>query len=1494
MTVGELALAMDPGTRCAMRGTCEKTIYGKGLPCPYDGPAEEPEDRQRLVEVCGAEFAEGTSCCTGDQVEELASNFRQVEQLLSPCPACRNNFRSFFCGFTCSPNQATFLNVTSTKESNTGELAVKSTDFFVGERYGTAFYDSCKDVKLSASSDFVVKVVFGGAKDYQSLFEFFGRKSPAGSPFQINFPPANATPPEMTPFDAPTRNCYDADIASRCSCIDCPDVCPALPPQPTPNGPPVCHVGLLPCLSFILILAYGLAVLGFAVGYAVERTIRRRREKMYERVALSAETNSLSSPRLHTRGLVGAGSLAQYVDEDSQPESRDFGRNLLDPVETVQPRQYKLNNILRRFFYRLGLWTATKPFLTFAVVFLIMGLLNIGWEKFEVETDPVRLWVAKTSESRQQKEFFDENFGPFYRPQQIFITSAPSATTNEKPPVLSYDHLKYWFKVEKDIRNLKSEPNGYTLRDVCFKPAGPRGACVVQSVAAWFGNDLDDYDEDTWAEHLEECAARPAECLPDFQQPLKPVNVLGGIPKHESVLKSDAMVVTYVVSDSLDTEVQAKALEWERTLREYLTNLSERIEDEAGMQIAFSTGVSLEEELNKSTNTDVKIVVLSYLAMFLYVSLTLGNGSVSPGEEGLGSSLVRWARNFPKLFSRSSSSSSALSVDSRSAPRLFPRIPSSLFTGSKFTLGLFGIALVILSVSTSVGFFSACGVKVTLIIAEVIPFLVLAVGVDNVFILVHELDRQNLLHGPNAAIQAHHQQFSRGAMSPTNSSHRSPFGNSSTSTHDDDADVASMPLFLSPEERVARTLARMGPSILLSTITETTAFFLGALVPMPAVRNFALYAAGSVFLNAILQVTVFMSALLLDLKRVEASRVDCFPCIRLPSRIALVDAPPSGSGIGRLARLIRRYYAPWLLKPVVKVAVLVVFSGLFIASVIMIQYLKLGLDQKLALPSDSYLVDYFQQMEAYLEVGPPVYFIARNLDTTHRAGQQALCGRFTTCQEYSLANILEVERARSESSFISEPAASWIDDFFAWLKPEADSCCRVRKNDPEVFCTPRDRERLCQPCFKDREPAWNITMRGLPEGEEFMRYLKQWLESPTTEDCPVAGKASYGTALSISPEGDEVVASHFRSFHSPLKTQDDFINSFEAAHRVAQEISEHTGTDVFPYSLHYVFFDQYAHIIAMTQEVLGLGLAAVLLVTAILLGSWRTGMIVTGVVGLTVVSVMGVMALWGIMLNAISLVNLVISLGIAVEFCAHVARAFMNAGSGVTLEPGHPAGQKERDERMWTALVDVGPSVLSGITFTKLIGMCVLALTRSKLLEIYYFRMWLTLIVSGALHGLVLLPVVLSIAGGPGFPMQEADEEWMSNVMRNDYEYAPFMADDTSVNSDLDLLSLISSLLKLLVLLLNDLLLLEYDLLENDLLLLLVLDLERENDLDRLERTEYDLERERERLGERLRGPRPRRMGERERERSVRRNPPRAPPPPRAPRREAYPPREVL
>ena len=72
----------------------------------------------------------------------------------------------------------------------------------------------------------------------------------------------------------------------------------------------------------------------------------------------------------------------------------------------------------------------------------------------------------------------------------------------------------------------------------------------------------------------------------------------------------------------------------------------------------------------------------------------------------------------------------------------------------------------------------------------------------------------------------------------------------------------------------------------------------------------------------------------------------------------------------------------------------------------------------------------------------------------------------------------------------------------------------------------------------------------------------------------------------------------------------------------------------------------------------------------------------------------------------------------------------------------------------------------------------------SGLLQVYYFRMWLSLIVAGALHGLVLLPVALSYLGGPGFALEDTDEDWVTSAMRRpgDFDYAPFRDDDSMVS----------------------------------------------------------------------------------------------------------------
>ncbi|KAL7418549.1 niemann-Pick type C-related protein 1 [Cryptotrichosporon argae] len=1307
-------------------------MFGAELPCPDDGPAEPVSDEALALfaSVCGPAYEPPSHvCCTSEQLETLGSRLQQAAPLIASCPACSNNFRALFCDFTCSPDQATFLSVTKTQKTTDGRTAVKAVEYAVNDEFKDGFFESCRSVQFGATNGFAMEFLGGGANNSSAFVKYLGDERPGlGSPFQIDFPEH----PD-TAFSRRPLGCDDNDINARCVCADCPSVCPSLPYVAPPHAN-TCRVGAVSCLTFSLLIIYSVAILAGLLFYSWKQ-VARVRQKRYERVALldpplSPGTNANGSTGLD--GLVGRG----HEDADSGPSgSIHFrlgrGASLLNPMEHLQPKQNKVNAALRRLFYRLGLLCARNTMETFAITALVVALINIGWKFFAVETDPVRLWVSPSSESAQEKAYFDESFGPFYRTEQIFVTT----TTGGSP--LEYSVLDWWLKAEAKIAALRSG-QGYTLQDVCFAPGGRGTPCAIESVSAWLGNDMEVWGMDGWQERLINCAGRPAECLPDFGQPMDPKLILGGTPEKD-YLHAKALTITIIVDNHNDDRV-LPAEDWERALRDYLNTLSR-----PGVRITYNTGISLEEEINKSTNTDVKIVVLSYLVMFLYVSLTLGGGL----PPGVVSSLARRTSRLVHrvlFFLGAVKSEPSAPIDE---PALMTTVSTLLSVNSKFSLGLFGIIIVLVAVSTSIGLFSLLGVRITLIIAEVIPFLVLAVGVDNVFILVHELDRQNALHAATTA---------------------------QVDGDDDDSNEEPRVASLPAEERVARAVARMGPSILLSSTTEIVAFALGALVPMPAVRNFAIYAAGSVVLGALMQVTVFVSAMTLDLKRAESMRIDCFPCVRLRPPIGLYETAPTSEGV--ISRFMRRVYAPMLLRKEVKQLVLAAFGALALVSVVGIQRISLGLDQRLALPSDSHLVPFFNDLDTYLDVGPPVYFVARGADVPSRHGQQQMCGRFTTCQDISVANTLEAERKRPASSFLANPPASWIDDFLAWTNPDFESCCRVRRADPSTFCRARDSDRVCRPCFEGQD--WDITMNGLPEGADFMHYLDGWLASPANEDCPLGGLQGYAHAIKRSYDNSSITTSHFRTFHKPLRSQDDFIDSLAAARRISDDITHRTGIKVFPYSVFYVFFDQYSYISGMTARVLALALASVFAITSTLLGSYRTGAVVSLTCALAVLGVMGIMGFWGVSLNAISLVNLVISLGIAVEFCSHIARAFMGAGTGLAYDKAD--GVRERDERAWIALVDVGPSVVSGITLTKLIGISVLALTRSKLLETYYFRMWLALILSGALHGLVLLPVLLSFAGGQGYSLEDTDEDWVTSQMRRpmDYEYAPFADDDSA------------------------------------------------------------------------------------------------------------------
>lgn len=113
------------------------------------------------------------------------------------------------------------------------------------------------------------------------------------------------------------------------------------------------------------------------------------------------------------------------------------------------------------------------------------------------------------------------------------------------------------------------------------------------------------------------------------------------------------------------------------------------------------------------------------------------------------------------------------------------------------------------------------------------------------------------------------------------------------------------------------------------------------------------------------------------------------------------------------------------------------------------------------------------------------------------------------------------------------------------------------------------------------------------------------------------------------------------------------------------------------------------------------------------------------------------MGVWSIQLNAVSLVNLAMSLGILVEFLIHILRSFLVA-SGT------------REQRALEAVTSTGPSVISGILLTKFVGVIVLRFAQTKVFLIYYFRMYFALVLLGGFHGLIVLPAVLALCG----PMQ--------------------------------------------------------------------------------------------------------------------------------------------
>ena len=123
---------------------------------------------------------------------------------------------------------------------------------------------------------------------------------------------------------------------------------------------------------------------------------------------------------------------------------------------------------------------------------------------------------------------------------------------------------------------------------------------------------------------------------------------------------------------------------------------------------------------------------------------------------------------------------------------------------------------------------------------------------------------------------------------------------------------------------------------------------------------------------------------------------------------------------------------------------------MFSLSIYIISFADVGLDQNLSVSVNSYLYDYFQAMESFLNVGVPVYFVLEGPFPYHNEDARSLVCGSAGCDLFGLSEQISRASKQPQNSTIETPAASWIDDYIDWLEPTSRCCYENRRS--QEFC----------------------------------------------------------------------------------------------------------------------------------------------------------------------------------------------------------------------------------------------------------------------------------------------------------------------------------------------------------------------------------------------------------------------------------------------------------
>jgi len=505
--------------------------------------------------------------------------------------------------------------------------------------------------------------------------------------------------------------------------------------------------------------------------------------------------------------------------------------------------------------------------------------------------------------------------------------------------------------------------------------------------------------------------------------------------------------------------------------------------------------------------------------------------------------------------------------------------------------------------------------------------------------------------------------------------------------------------------RLSRGLASAGSSITVTSLTDFGAFLIGTNTSLPALRNFSIYAAIGILFTLFYSATFYSSSVAIDARRRDAKRLDVLCCVtsktdeeEQKAAVCCRVLPPGKDA--RWVHKIMRGLGKALATKAGKVASLLTFGSFLVIGIVGTTQITIRSSVTDFVPQNSYLKDYFDDSTANFQVtGEEVAVYAGEAD-------------YSSAKMRSFMDVAAVD-FEADQYIVGSTVSSW------WVSfrdvPQSDAC---KAPGNVTFCT-----------------EVSAAAAGTVDRALFDATVKRFIEDGA---YAALGGAKHSEDVVFDAATGEIKATIVaRGQMVYADNSVDQIATMDSTRATVAAAKAKAGVEdlvAFAYSPDFLNYEQYKAVRAEFVTNISLALAMVIAIVFLMLGSVKGSLVTATVIVMIVVEIIGFLHFWGVSIDAVCVINLVIALGLSVDYSVHIAHGFME-------QHGSP------NERLVKALEEVGTAVVNGGLST---WFAVLMLGgSSSYVFVLFFKALFLCTTLGIANGLLFLPVALSLVNPP-------------------------------------------------------------------------------------------------------------------------------------------------